>query len=89
MSEVKTIDKNRIIDYLKKSGYQPAKTRRLAREMAIPEDLYGQFRRLVRELLRAGEIIELKHNRLALPDKEKFVVGQIYGHRNGYAFLVP
>jgi ribonuclease R len=43
----------------------------------------------LRELCRAGQLVRLKKNHYALPDREHLVKGRVHAHPNGYGFLIP
>jgi ribonuclease R len=69
--------------------YRPLKPKELARALDIAQRHYGDFRALLRDMLRGGEIIRLRRGRLALPAKLDLIRGRVHAHRRGFAFVVP
>jgi len=43
----------------------------------------------LRELCRDGELVRLKKNHYALPDRQHLVKGRVHAHPDGYGFLIP
>lgn len=43
----------------------------------------------LRRLCRDGQLIRLKKNHYALPDREHLVKGRVHAHPDGYGFLIP
>lgn len=81
------IDKDKIVKFISERTYRPLKVRELAKMMKVSEAKYRTFRRIVRELLRDGDIVKLKKNRLGLPDKINLVVGTLSTNRKGFGFV--
>jgi len=78
-----------ILEFMSQGAYRPLKLRELARDMKIPDEEYGSFRRMVRSMLRGGVLVKIKRGRLGLPDKLNLVVGNLVSTRDGYGFVVP
>lgn len=83
------IDTTQILEYLHASTAGPALLKDVARQLADDSDDRACIRRMVRELIAAGEIVELKKNRIALPAQVGLVVGHLQVHRDGFGFVVP
>jgi hypothetical protein len=45
---------DRIVRHLARQGYQPQKVRKLARAMRIADEEYGDFREVVKALMKTG-----------------------------------
>ncbi|HEX7232193.1 MAG TPA: ribonuclease R, partial [Candidatus Binatia bacterium] len=43
----------------------------------------------LRRLCRDGQLVRLKKNHYALPDREHLVKGRVHAHPDGYGFLIP
>src|SRR5690349_5869369 len=43
----------------------------------------------LRALCRAGQLVRLKKNHYALPDRQHLVKGRVQAHPDGYGFLIP
>jgi ribonuclease R len=78
-----------ILTHMAEEAYRPLKPKELARAIDVPQTAYGTYRRLIREMLGRGDVIRLRHGRLALPGKLDLIRGRIHAHRKGFAFLVP
>ncbi|MGB8657359.1 MAG: ribonuclease R [Candidatus Zixiibacteriota bacterium] len=87
---VKTsVEQERILTFLSSQTYRPLKLRDLARNLRVPEEQYGDFRRKIRSMLRDGLIVKLKRGRLGPPEKANSVVGKLISGKTGYGFVVP
>ncbi len=82
-------DQQGILEFMSKGTYRPLKLRELAKVMKISDQEYGDFRRMIRSMLRDGLLVKVKRGRLGLPDKLNLVVGSLVSTRNGYGFVVP
>ncbi len=61
----------------------------LAAVLEIPRPEQRTLERLLRDLLREGEIVQTQHRRYGLPSRMNLVTGRIQGHPEGYGFLIP
>jgi ribonuclease R len=84
-----SIDQEKILEFMSKGAYRPLKLRELAKTMKVPEEEYGNFRRMVRSMLRSGLLVKIKRGRLGPPDKLNLVVGNLISTKDGYGFVVP
>jgi ribonuclease R len=80
-------EKEKILNYMSEKSYRPLKTRELAKGMGVKDTEYGTFRRIIKELIREGEIVKLKKNRLGLPDKLNLAVGCLSANKKGFGFV--
>lgn len=72
---------------------------RKPRERLTPAEILGRagFARdelqlvieTLRGLCRDGQLVRLKKNHYALPDREHLVKGRVHAHPDGYGFLIP
>ncbi len=83
------VSKKQVLEYLRSSAHHPLLLRELARRLAIPPAERRQFRRLIRELNQAGELVKLKGHRYGLPAKMNLMVGRLQVHPDGFGFLIP
>ncbi len=83
------IDQEQIMEFLNRESYRPLKLRELAFKMGIGEEDYGQFRRLVRTMMRDGLLIKIKGGKIGAPDKSSLVVGRLVASKSGFGFVVP
>ncbi len=87
-------DKAMILEYLQTSTSGPIVLKDLLRHFDatgddVASDERPHFKRMVRELIAGGDIIELKKNRIALPGQVGLLVGHLQVHRDGFGFVVP
>jgi ribonuclease R len=67
----------------------PATPRELLRVLRIPREERAAFKRNLRNLVNDGSLIEIKGNRVGLPDRMDLVVGKLDGHSSGIGFVAP
>ena len=53
-----------IVRFMADGTYRPLKPKELARALAVSQAQYGEFRTLLRTMLKAGEVIRLRRGRL-------------------------
>jgi ribonuclease R len=83
------LSREQIVKLLREKVTHPATPRELLRILKIPREERATFRRLVKALVSAGELVETKGDRVGLPDKMDLVVGRLQMHAAGYGFVVP
>jgi ribonuclease R len=83
------IEKAAILQFLKTSTSQPIAIKELMRRFHIESDDRPRFKKLLRELIASGELIEAKKSKIGLPEQMGLVVGYLQVHRNGFGFVVP
>ena len=84
-----TIDKTAILEFFTASVPQTIAEKDLFKRLEVDSDHRHEFKRLLHELIAAGEIVELKKNRLALPERLNLVIGHVQANRKGFAFVIP
>ncbi len=67
----------------------PATPRELVQRLKIPRDDRPHIKRLLKELVASGSLIETRGNRYGLPDRMNLIVGRITTHPRGFGFVVP
>ncbi|MGD0767414.1 MAG: ribonuclease R [Tepidisphaeraceae bacterium] len=84
---------SKILSHLKSERYRPLKPRRLAREMNLAEDeVYPNFREVLRELMHAGRVVLGAGGSIMLPAQDlqaEGIVGAYRQNRRGFGFVVP
>jgi len=80
---------DRIVRHLAGEGYRPAKIHRLARQMGIAEEEYGDFREAVKALMKTGRVVMGSASAVTLPDPARQVVGRFRSNPRGFGFVVP
>ncbi len=82
------ISRELILDVLKKAGHPLFMREIIHYAHASPEQKQA-VKRLVRDLVRKGEIILLKGNRYGLTGQMKLVTGTLTVHPDGFGFVQP
>ncbi len=67
----------------------PATVRELLQLLRIPRDERATFKRKLRSLVQAGELIEIRGHRFGLPNRMNLVVGRVSTNPRGFAFVEP
>ena len=67
----------------------PASGRELMQLLKIPRDARVTFRRLLRQLLADGALIQVRGHQYGLPGKADLMVGVLTMNPGGYGFVVP
>jgi len=84
-----SINQEQILQFLSGEIEHPLKLRELAKRMNISDEEYGQFRRLIRSMLRDGLVVKIKRGKIGMPDKSSLVVGRLVSSKSGYGFVAP
>ncbi len=83
------IDKTAIVQFLKTLVAQTISEKHLIKRLHVKSDERHHFKKLLRELVASGEVIEIKNKKLALPDNLNLMTGYVQANRRGFAFVVP
>jgi ribonuclease R len=67
----------------------PATPRELLQRLKIPRDERPALKRLLKDLVGSGDLIETRGSRYGLPDRMNLIVGRITTHPRGFGFVVP
>jgi ribonuclease R len=78
-----------ILTFLADRLGRPAKPRKLARQMGVPDDEYGAFRRAYKELKKSGRLMLGSTSALTLPVLATTVIGRFQKNPRGFGFVVP
>ncbi len=79
----------KILQHVTSGGYRPQQPRRLADAMGVGKPEYPAFRAAVKELMKAGRIVQGGGDCIMLPDAKDRIVGSFRGHARGFGFVVP
>ncbi|MBN2227370.1 MAG: ribonuclease R [candidate division Zixibacteria bacterium] len=83
-----SIETHFIIDYLSYKAKRPLKIKELASELRISSKDYPSFRRLVKQLLDEGKLVNLRRGRIGVPSELNLVVGEISISKTGIGTLI-
>ena len=67
----------------------PATIKELLQVLRIPKEARATFKRRLRALVSAGDLVEIRGQRFGLPDRMNLVVGRVTTNPRGFAFLDP
>ncbi|MFH2049710.1 MAG: ribonuclease R, partial [bacterium] len=81
------ISSKKILAAIKKQSSHPMKMKELAKALNIPQNLYTQFRIVVKSLIVTGDLIKLKRGRIGLPEEMDMIIGEISLTRKGVGFV--
>ncbi len=68
---------------------RPLLVKELMNLLKLHREDRDEVKKLLRRMVREGEIIRLRGRRYGLPQKMDLVSGQFRGHRDGYGFVIP
>ncbi len=77
------------LDLIRSSVHHPATTRELARLLRIPREERVAFKRLLKSLIAEGALLQIRGNRIGLPEKMDIVVGRLNTNPSGFGFVIP
>jgi ribonuclease R len=67
----------------------PSTPREMLQRLKIPREQRATLKRLLKDLVASGALIQTRGNRFGLPDRMNLVVGRITTHPRGFGFVVP
>src|SRR5262245_55185772 len=83
------LNREQIIARMRERAHHPATARELVQLLRIPREQRSTFRRLLKQLVADGELLQIRGNRFGLADRMDVVVGRLQMHPAGYGFVVP
>lgn len=83
------ITKEEIVGRSKESSNRPLHMREMLLSFKVSKEGRRAFKRLIKELVKDGEIIKTRKNQYGLPEKMNLIVGRLQCHRDGYGFVIP
>ena len=83
------LNSDQLLALMREKVDHPSTARELLQRLKIPRDQRATVRRLLKELVAAGHLIQTRGNRFGLPDLMNLVVGRVQTHPRGFGFVVP
>jgi ribonuclease R len=80
---------NPLLQLIRDRVHHPASARELAQILRIPRDERTAFKRQLKALVAAGQLLQVRGNRFGVPDKMDVVVGRLSTNPRGFGFVVP
>ena len=78
-----------LLAQIRQHAHHPATVRDLMRMLRVPRNERASFRRQLKTLVAAGELLQVRGNRYGLPEKMDLVVGRLTTNPGGFGFVVP
>ncbi|PID59152.1 ribonuclease R [candidate division KSB3 bacterium] len=82
------IDKSCILEFIRSMPFQTITEKDLLKRLYVESDERHEAKRLLRELVVNGDIVESKKHTYALPGTQGLIVGSVHSTRKGSAFIV-
>jgi ribonuclease R len=83
------LNHEQLLKLMRESVDHPATPRELLQRLKIPRDERAIVKRLLKELVSTGALIQTRGNRYGVPDLMNLVVGRITTNPRGFGFVVP
>src|SRR5262245_34071459 len=83
------LNHDQLLKLIREKVEHPATPRELLQRLKISRDERPTLKRLLKDLVASGALIETRGNRYGLPDRMNLVVGRITTHPRGFGFVVP
>ncbi len=77
-----------LLEHLRRPEYEPIALREILAQLEVPREQRPVFRRVVRSLLREGDLVSVGGHRLAAASRAT-VRGRLHLHPRGFGFVVP
>jgi ribonuclease R len=81
--------RDQVLALMRERVHHPAGMRELLQVLKVPRDDRTTFKRHVKSLVAAGELIQIRGHRFGLPEKMDLYVGRLQTHPAGYGFVTP
>ena len=83
------LSRTQILDLIRERVHHPASVRELMKTFRVKPDAGQAFKRHIRSLVDAGDLVQVRGNRVGLPDKMDLIVGRLQSNPGGFGFVVP
>ena len=83
------LNHDQLLKLIREKVDHPATPRELLQRLKIPRDQRSTFKRLLKDLVSAGSLVQTRGNRFGVPDLMNLVVGRITTNPRGFGFVVP
>jgi ribonuclease R len=83
------ISRDQVLAQIRERIHHPASVRELLQTLKVPREARPSFRRHLKSLVSAGDLVQVRGHRFGLPEKMDLHVGRLETHPAGYGFVVP
>jgi ribonuclease R len=77
-----------VLRLMRERVHHPASSRELMQLLKVPREERPGFRRQLKALCAAGDLVEVRGRRYGLSDKMDLVVGRLQAHAGGFGFVI-
>jgi ribonuclease R len=81
--------RDQVLALMRERVHHPAAMRELLQLLKVPRDEHTSFKRHIKSLVSAGELVQIRGHRFGLPEKMDLYVGRLQTHPQGYGFVTP
>lgn len=81
--------RDQVLAFMRERVHHPAAVRELIQLLRVPREERTTFKRHVKSLVSSGDLVQIRGNRVGLPEKMDLYVGRLQAHPSGYAFVAP
>jgi ribonuclease R len=83
------LNSDQLLTLIRDKVDHPATVREILQRLKLPREDRPSIKRLLRQLVANGSLIETRGSRYGLPDRMNLVVGRVQTHPRGFGFVVP
>ena len=83
------LNAEQLLKHIREKVDHPATPRELLQRLKIPREGRATFKRLLKDLVASGALVQTRGNRFGVPDLMNLVVGRITTNPRGFGFVVP
>jgi ribonuclease R len=84
-----TIDRESILFSLRNKTSKPLSLKEISRSLGIARDEQRSLRRILRSLIKSGDLYKTRSGFYGLVESMNLVTGVFEAHRDGYGFVIP
>jgi len=78
-----------LLRLIRETVHHPATAREITQLLRIPREERSAFKRQLKAMVSAGDLLQIRGNRFGLPEKMDLVVGRLTTNPAGFGFVVP
>jgi ribonuclease R len=83
------LSRTQILSLIRERVHHPASVRELMKTFHVKPESGQAFKRHIRSLVDSGDLVQVRGNRVGLPDKMDLIVGRLQSNPGGFGFVVP
>ena len=83
------LNRDHLLKLIREKSDHPATPRELLQRLKIPREQRATFKRLLKDLVADGALVQTRGNRYGVPELMNLIVGRITTNPRGFGFVVP